>query len=307
MLTPKEVVNQTIHHPLLREKGVTLSIKRLDIVHPQVSGNKFFKLKYNIEEALSKRHQTLITFGGAYSNHIAATAFAAQKAGLKAIGIIRGEKIQPLNPTLELAQSLGMILHFISREEYRKKTEEQFQLDLTRKFGDFYLVPEGGTNQLAIKGTQEILTPEDDGFSQIVTAIGTGGTLAGLAATIKEHQSLIGISSLKGTFIHGEIQSLFEFYKIEPKGSLTIFDQYHFGGYAKYKPGLLDFIWMFYQEFGVVLDPIYTGKAAFAMWDLIQNNYFQKGSSILLIHTGGIQGNLGFIERTGINLPTLSK
>ncbi|WP_373396645.1 hypothetical protein V8V91_18075 [Algoriphagus halophilus] len=126
MLTPKEVVNQTIHHPLLREKGVTLSIKRLDIVHPQVSGNKFFKLKYNIEEALSKRHQTLITFGGAYSNHIAATAFAAQKAGLKAIGIIRGEKIQPLNPTLELAQSLGMILHFISREEYRKKQKSNF-------------------------------------------------------------------------------------------------------------------------------------------------------------------------------------
>ncbi|MBN3521449.1 1-aminocyclopropane-1-carboxylate deaminase/D-cysteine desulfhydrase [Algoriphagus lutimaris] len=307
MLTPNDVVNQTLNHTLLREKGVTLSIKRLDLIHPQVSGNKYFKLKYNIKEALSKHHQTLLTFGGAYSNHIAATAFAAQKAGLVAIGVIRGENIQPLNPTLELAQSLGMNLHYVSREEYRKKTEEQFQTDLKRQFGDFYLVPEGGTNQLAIKGTQEILTPEDETFTHIVSAIGTGGTIAGLAETVKKQQSLIGISSLKGTFIHQEIQNLLKFYKIEPKGSFTIFDRYHFGGYAKYKPGLIDFIWMFYQEFGIVLDPIYTGKTAFANWDLIQNNYFPKGSSILIIHTGGIQGNLGFIERTGIKLPTLSK
>lgn len=306
MLLPKPIPTQPLRHSILKEKGIELAIKRLDLINSEVSGNKFFKLKHNLENAKREGKNTILTFGGAYSNHIYATAEAANAENMGSIGIIRGERTVPLNATLSHAESLGMQLHFIDRNRYRNKTDPGFLTNLQDKFGDFYLIPEGGTNELAIRGTKEILTAADKGFSHVCSSIGTGGTYAGLYATLSEHQKLLGFSSLKGTFIHQEIADLIEKHHLESKGKDEVFTNYHFGGYAKHKPELIEFIWWFYENFGIVLDPIYTGKLAFGIWDLIEKDYFIKGSKILMIHSGGLQGNIGFTERTGIKLPTLS-
>lgn len=305
MLIPNIIVNQYISHPILEEKGIELAIKQLDLVHSGVSGNKFYKLKYNLEKAKSEGKSKILTFGGAFSNHIYATAEAANAENIESIGIIRGERTEPLNPTLSHAEELGMNLNFIDRNSYRNKAEHAFLTILKEKFGDFYLIPEGGTNKLAIKGTQEILDQEDRQFSHICTSIGTGGTFAGMYSSLFAHQNLLGFSSLKGEFIHKETVELIKKYQLTSPGSYEIHTKYHFGGYAKYKQELIDFIWWFYDYFGTVLDPIYTGKMAFGLWDLIQKNYFAKGSKILMIHSGGLQGNSGFTDRVGIKLPNL--
>jgi len=306
MLESLPIVNQPLDHPLLEEKGIELAIKRLDLVHPLVSGNKFFKLKYNLEKAISGEFDKILTFGGAYSNHIYATAEAAKAANLKSIGIIRGEKVAPLNPTLARAKSLGMDLDFVDRSTYRLKEEASFLKNLVEKFGAFYLIPEGGTNELAIKGTSEILELGDNSFSHITTCIGTGGTFAGLIQSLSERQQLLGFSALKGDFIHGEIKELLKNHQISSVGDFRIFDQFHFGGYGKYNQELIDFIWWFFESFGIVLDPIYTGKMMAGIWKLISEDFFPSGSKILAIHSGGLQGNFGFTARTGIKLPSLS-
>ncbi|WP_057938873.1 1-aminocyclopropane-1-carboxylate deaminase/D-cysteine desulfhydrase [Algoriphagus resistens] len=303
MLFSNPVPVQLLSHPILAGKGLELAVKRLDLVHPAISGNKFFKLKYNLEQAKSEGKSKILTFGGAFSNHIYATAEAAKAENMLAIGVIRGERTEPLNRTLSHAESLGMQLHFIDRSTYKNKTEPGFLVGLKEKFGDFYLIPEGGTNGLAIRGTSEILTPEDQNFSFICSSIGTGGTFAGLYSSLSAHQKLLGFSALKGEFIHQEISGLTGKYHLSSPGSYGIFTNYHFGGYAKHSQELIDFIWAFYESFGIVLDPVYTGKMAFGIWDLIKNDYFAKGSKILMIHTGGLQGNTGFTEMTGIKLP----
>ena len=196
-----------------------------------------------------------------------------------------------------------MQLHFIDRTAYRNKTEPEFLKDLKDRFGDFYLIPEGGTNGLAIHGTSEILRPEDQQFSFICSSIGTGGTFAGLYASLSPTQSLTGFSSLKGDFINKEVSELIRENRIYSEGRYSILTQFHFGGYAKFAPQLVDFIWWFYENFGIVLDPIYTGKMAYGLWELIRTRYFSRGSKVLMIHTGGLQGNVGFTERTGIKLP----
>ena len=303
MLNANPVNNQPINDPLLDAKGIKLVVKRLDLIHPEISGNKFFKLKYNLEEAKSQGKDTILTFGGAYSNHISATSSAAKAENLKAIGIIRGDESTPLNPTLLEAQSKGMELHFVSREEYRKKGNLEFIENLKEKFGDFFLIPEGGTNEFAIKGTSEILQKQDEEFTHVICSIGTGGTFSGLVASIKPSQKLIGISSLKGEFINQEIRDLLDKHHISPAGKMEIKSTFHFGGYANYNQELIDFIWEFYNKTQIVLDPIYTGKLAFAIWEMIQNDEFENGAKILMIHSGGLQGNKGFTDRTGIKLP----
>lgn len=305
MLPPLPVSVQDLAHPLLEEKGVQLSVLRLDQVHPEVSGNKFFKLKYNLEEARKLGKNTLLTFGGAFSNHIYATASAAHLAGFKSIGITRGEELELQNPTLLHAQQMGMHLHFVDRENYRNKHSPEFLEKIRNQFGDFYLIPEGGTNELALRGTQEILDDSHSKFTHICTSIGTGGTFAGLAATLLPHQNLIGFSSLKGEFILQEMSSLLDKFGVQSKGKFEIQTGFHFGGYAKHQPELIDFIHWFYREFQIPLDPIYTGKMAFGVWDLIGKNHFPSCSKILMIHTGGLQGIAGFREKTGIALPIL--
>ena len=304
MLQPPHIPSTQLKHPLLDQLKVALEVLRLDQVHPTVSGNKFFKLKYNLEEALKQNHRQVLTFGGAYSNHIYATAAAAKLAGLQSIGIIRGEVSDEKNPTLRSAKDAGMILKGLSRELYRDKTQLGYLDQLRQELGEFYLIPEGGTNALAIQGTTEILSNSQFNFSHLATPIGSGGTFAGLANSILPQQELLGISALKGEGIQEEMKQLLQTHGIHPKGSISIWTQYHHGGYAKWTSELIEFIHWFWESFGIPLDPIYTGKMAFACWDLLQKKYFKPGSRVLLIHTGGLQGNLGFTQRTGIKLPS---
>lgn len=292
------IQNQKVNLLILEEKKVELYIKREDLIHPFVSGNKFRKLKYNLEEAKKKNKCILLTFGGAFSNHIVATAVAGNLNGFKTIGIIRGEELAndiqntlANNSTLREAYKNGMTFEFVSREEYRNKSNEEFINRLKEKFGDFYLIPEGGTNDLAIRGCEEILTQEDANFDYICCAIGTGGTISGLVNSAKMHQKVIGFPALKGGFLKDEIN---QFVK---KENWNLQTNYHFGGYAKYNEDLIRFINSFKKETNVLLDPIYTGKMLFGILDLIKKDKFKKGSRILAIHTGGIQGIEGFNQK----------
>lgn len=302
MLLPQPTPVQELDHPLFRSKAVKVAIKRLDLVHPAISGNKFYKLKYNLERAIQQGLGTVLTFGGAFSNHIYATAAASKAAGIKSIGIIRGDRVDPLNPTLSFAEKSGMQLHFVARERYRRKNELTFLEDLQKQFGTFYCIPEGGTNGLAIRGTSEILGKEDQKYTHITAPIGTGGTFAGLLNSTQSGQKVIGFSALKGEFIHQEVTDLLSRYSLNPLGNYDICTGYHFGGYAKWKPALIEFIHWFWKEFNIALDPIYTGKMMYGLFHLIKKDYFPQGSIILAMHTGGLQGNAGFQEMTGIEV-----
>lgn len=260
-------------------------------MHPIISGNKFRKLKYNLEEAKRKNKKTLLTFGGAFSNHILAVAGAGAEFGFNTIGVIRGEELENNindNPTLSQAKDFGMQFHFISRDLYREKETQSFILQLQEKFGDFYLLPEGGTNFLAIKGCEEILTVEDKTFfTHVVCSTGTGGTFSGLVNSSTENQQLIGFSSLKGAFLSDVIRNFVT------KSNWIINDDYHFGGYGKVNCELIQFINAFYKQTKIPLDPIYTGKMVYGVMDLIEKDFFPPNAKILMIHSGGLQGVKG--------------
>lgn len=264
-----------------------LYIKPDYLIDPFISGNKYRKLKYNILEAKQQGCTTLLTFGGAYSNHIAAVAAAGNRFGFQTIGIIRGEelssKIQK-NPTLTFAQNHGMQFHFVSREAYREKESDTFIENLKNQFGDFYLIPEGGTNDLAVKGCKEILTEQDVEFDYITCPVGTGGTISGLINASQDHQKILGFPALKGDFLRKDIS------KFAARDNWDLITDYHFGGYAKINSELISFINDFKSRFNIPLDPIYAGKMAFGVFDLIKNGYFPKDAKILMIHTGGLQG-----------------
>lgn len=289
-----ESINQPVQLEL--PDGITLTIKREDLLHPYVSGNKFRKLKYNLLQAVAEQKQTLLTVGGAYSNHIAATAAAGKEMGLKTIGVIRGEELEAKvaeNPTLSFARSCGMTFEFVSRSEYRLKETRQF-LDLLRqRYGDFYLIPEGGTNTLAVKGCTEILTAEDVHFTHVACAVGTGGTLSGIINSTFPHQHVLGFPALKGAGLSDLIR------KFAVKDNWELVEDYHFGGYGKVNAELVTFLNRFYEETGIPLDPVYTGKMVFGITDLIHKGFFPKNSRILLIHTGGLQGIAGMNSRLG--------
>lgn len=276
----------------IADSGVSLFIKREDKLHPFISGNKYRKLKYNLVEAKNQEKTTLITFGGAYSNHIAASAAAGSQFGFNTIGVIRGEELAnnleevlQNNPTLKFASKHNMQFHFVSRSAYREKTSKEFLDNLKQQFGDFYLVPEGGTNTFAVKGCEEILTERDTVYNVICSSVGTGGTISGIINSTKEYQKTIGFLALKGDFLQNEIKK----YVLTNK-NWSLNTNYHFGGYAKVSETLINFINKFKGETGIPLDPVYTGKMLFGIVDLIKNDYFEKGTSILAIHTGGLQG-----------------
>jgi 1-aminocyclopropane-1-carboxylate deaminase len=268
----------------------SLFIRREDLIHPFISGNKFRKLKYNLVQAKAENHETLLTFGGAFSNHIAATAFAGKEYGFKTIGIIRGDELESkilINPTLKFAQDCGMQFEFVTREIYRHKTEKEFIENLKHKFGKFYYIPEGGTNEFAVQGCEEVLTKEDSEYDFVCCAVGTGGTISGLINSCLPHQKVLGFPVLKGDFLNDEIR------KFVRNDNWELITDYHFGGYGKVNPELIAFINEFYEKNHIPLDPIYTGKMVFGVIDLINANYFPDDSKILLIHTGGIQGIAG--------------
>ncbi|MBL7839040.1 MAG: 1-aminocyclopropane-1-carboxylate deaminase/D-cysteine desulfhydrase [Cyclobacteriaceae bacterium] len=280
---------QEIFDSVLDHAGVRLLIKREDLNHPLVSGNKWWKLKHNLAEARTQNKKTLLTFGGAYSNHIYATAAAAAELGFKSIGIIRGEETLPLNSTLSFAKQRGMSLHYVSRELYRSKTSSQFIEELEQLFGDFYLIPEGGTNVLAVKGATEFAQTLNMDFDYICCPVGTGGTLAGLIEELPE-KKVIGFSVLKGgEFLTEDIQAL-----TSVKGNWSVMTDYHFGGYAKTNSALEQFIRTFEAKHAILLDRVYTGKMMAGIFDLIQKRHFVKGNTILAIHTGGLQGKSVF-------------
>ena len=289
--------------PLLQEKGIRLYLKREDTIHPFISGNKYRKLKYNLLEAKKQGKEALLTFGGAFSNHIAAAAYAGHEQGLKTIGVIRGEELTnkwQSNPTLKLAHKHGMQFHFISRSDYRLKNSTSFIEDLKEKFGDFYLLPEGGTNDLAVKGCAEILTDTDAPFDYVCSAVGTGGTLAGLINACQPHQTVLGFPALKGDFLSEEIRTFVR------NDRWRLVTDYHFGGYAKVDQQLVSFINLFKQKTGIPLDPIYTGKMLFGIFDLVKQDVFEPGTQILAIHTGGLQGIKGMnLVLKKKNLPLL--
>ena len=282
-------IAQTIPYQQITVEGFEISIKRLDLVHPQISGNKFFKLKYNLLAAQQQGYKKLLTFGGAYSNHIAATAYAAQLFGFESLGIIRGEELasKPLNLTLNTAQQFGMQLQFVMRETYRQKQSPAYLAQLQQDYPEYYVIPEGGTNPLAIQGCTEILSDADrQNYALICCAVGTGGTIAGLIEASHSQQQVLGFFALKGDFLSRELQQLTE------KRNWQITDQYCCGGYAKTTPELLQFIRTFEQQYNIPLEQIYTGKMLLGLIDLIQQGTFPKDHRILVIHSGGLQGRL---------------
>ena len=285
-----QVENQYVELPLLREKKVVLAIKREDLIHPLVSGNKYRKLKYNLLNAKESGYAKILTFGGAFSNHIAAVSAAAKNANLEAIGIIRGEELVHTwheNHTLKRAFENGMRFKFVSREMYRKRNEPELLHSLRNEFGDFYPIPEGGTNDLAIKGCEEILVAADREFDFISVCVGTGGTMAGLVNASGNNQQVLGFPVLKGDFLSAEIK------KLSAKENWSMNPKYHFGGYAKINEELVHFINRFKQQTGIALDPVYTGKMMYGLLDMVKNDNFARGTRILAIHTGGLQGIYG--------------
>ena len=279
-----ESVNQKIS---IKNSTITLYIKREDLLHPFISGNKFRKLKYNLIQAKKENKDTLLTFGGAFSNHVLAVAAAGNANGFKTIGLIRGEELEAKiddNPTLKKAQDFGMNFEFISRENYREKNSFNFKEYIKEKFGDVYVIPEGGTNDLAVKGCEEILSVEDEKFDYICSAVGTGGTISGIINCSKSSQQVLGFPALKGDFLREDICSFVT------KSNWDLITSYHFEGYGKVSNELIQFINDFYKKYKIPLDPIYTAKMVFGVLDLIDKNYFPEHSKILMIHTGGLQG-----------------
>lgn len=302
-MNPSHIPNEEVHLSELEEKQIRLFVKREDTIHPFISGNKYRKLKYNLIEAKNQGVATLLTFGGAYSNHIAATAFAGKESGFKTIGVIRGEELVNSwqeNPTLSLAKEHGMQFHFVSRDAYRHKNDSDFLKELQKSFGPFYLIPEGGTNDFAVRGCEEILTTRDASFDFICCCVGTGGTISGVINSAKPNQMVLGFPALKGDFLKEDIL------KFVQNDIWELISNYHFGGYAKINKELIEFINRFKLKTGISLDPIYTGKMMFGILDLIQKDFFKPGSQILAIHSGGLQGIKGMnlvLKRK--NLPEL--
>ncbi len=291
MLAYNETPVQQIQSDFLEKARMRLFLKREDLNHPFVSGNKWWKLKYNLEEARKKGQQKLLTFGGPYSNHIYATAAAAKACGMESIGMIRGEERLPLNSTLEFACREGMKLHYVSREMYRKKAEPGFVKDLEKKFGDFFLIPEGGTNEWAIQGCVEWTKKiQETKFDYLCLPVGTGGTMAGMIAGLQE-RNVIGFSVLKdGDFLTKDVSKLTFDYTGKVFSNWRIETQYHFGGYAKSNNALQDFIQQFEQDHDIALDRVYTGKMMFGILDSIKQNKFERETTILALHTGGLKG-----------------
>ena len=285
-----DIPNQKIELPLLEERDISLYIKREDLIHPIVSGNKYRKLKYNLLAARDQGFNTLLTFGGAYSNHIAATAFAGADKGFQTIGVIRGEELESVwqdNPTLVAAHRAGMRFHFMNRKDYSLKTTTAILDHLKERWGHFYLLPEGGTNSLAVKGCEEILQAEDAQFNYIACCVGTGGTLAGLINSAQNHQEVLGFPVLRNEGLKEDIHTFVH------RGHWRLIRDYHFGGYAKVSSKLITFINEFRSKTGVSLDPIYTGKMLYGLLDLIASGEFKPQTKILAIHSGGLQGIAG--------------
>ncbi len=314
-LPPSPIVQ--LSDPEINHLGINLFIKRDDLIHPSVQGNKWRKLKYNLLKIKELNNPKLVTFGGAFSNHIYATAAAGKLFEIETIGVIRGEKTAPLNQSLVFAEQCGMDLHFVSRSEFRNK--DIIARNICGAFNEVYVLPEGGTNELALRGCIEIVEEINQQLpflpDFIAVACGTGGTITGIIKGADKSQKVIGLSVLKGSFIINDVANLLSQNQtpfsssqkndehteiidgISPTDDIcswTINSEYHFGGYAKWAPELITFINRFRRLHNIALDPVYTGKMFFGLFDLIKKGHFPKSSTIVAVHTGGLQGIEGF-------------
>lgn len=271
---------------------VRLFIKREDLTHPEISGNKYWKMFYNVKKYLEKEvsERKIITFGGAFSNHIAAAAALGKEFGIKTLGIIRGNELEDSwqeNPTLFSAHQNGMSFRFVTRETYRYK--EKMMKELQTEFPESLVVPEGGTNENAVEGIQYMLTDETNDFDYICSAVGTGGTVSGLSKFAQPHQKIIGFKAVKDNSLENRIKNL------SKKDNFILIDASD-GGFGKITDENVRFINEFYQYFGIVLEPVYTGKMLRKIFEMIADNYFPANSKILAFHTGGLQGIVGANE-----------
>ena len=285
-------------HPVssLHKSYTSASVLRLDLIHPVISGNKWFKLKCYLEEARQWDKKAILTYGGAYSNHIVATAAAAADQRLPSIGLIRGEPGKQPSPTLEQAAALGMQLHFLSRDQYRLRTVPPAVLTAF-PLHELYFVNEGGYGKLGAEGASFIGNLNDlSPYTHILAAVGTGTTLAGLVLSALPHQQVIGISVLRNN--HSLPDEINELLPAEKKDRFTLLHDFHFGGYAKSNPALFAFMNEWYELEGIPSDFVYTGKLFFALRQLMQAGFFPDGSRVLAIHSGGLQGNRSLTKGT---------
>ena len=299
---------QTLENPIYREFGVQVSLMRSDLIGPPgilnpgpLSGNKWWKLRHNIEVASEQKYETLLTFGGAFSNHIAAVARAGKEFGFRTIGVIRGEELRIENPTLRQAETDGMQFRFVSRSDYRLKSDREFLSKLREEYGNVYIIPEGGANVEGMRGCRDLVVDLEEHPDVVCCACGTGSTLAGIALGLKEGQLALGFSALKGNFHQREvlrfISAYQEIYPDIKAAGFEIATQFHEGGYAKVSDRLVHFVKEFQQNYQVPLDLVYTGKMMLGLDSLIRNGKFSPGTSVLALHTGGLQGNVGMAEQ----------
>lgn len=286
----KGAITDELHDELFIQKQVTVSVLRLDKIHPQVSGNKIFKLHFFLEEAMLTEHKTILTFGGPYSNHLSATAYACKILNLKSIGLVRGERPATASHTILQCGHDGMQLKFISRKAYDEKDKPVFLQDMEKEFGPHVLVPEGGYHPKGARGAALISSLMDDkDYTHICMATGTATTLAGICMSASPQQYVVAIPVLKGiTDIPERVKYLTG---MHDTGNLKILDDYHFGGYAKKTNELTGFMNDCWTNYQLPLDFVYTAKMLYAVTDSIKKDRFKKGSKILCLHTGGLQGN----------------
>ena len=297
---------QNVNWALAESHGVDVYMKREDLIHSTLSGNKWRKLVYNVLEIKQRKLSGLVTFGGAFSNHIAATAYAGKINNIQTIGIIRGEEADFENPTLKLAQENGMQLLPVSREEYRLKTDVEYLKSLQEKFPDFLIVPEGGANLNGVKGCMEILQEVEIDFDVVACPVGTSTTFSGLVASAGAQRKAIGFTAVKGgDYLRADVNNFLHRLKAEvslnsnlvPTSNWQLQTEYHFGGFAKMKEPLVRFMNAFYAETNIPLDPVYTAKMMYGLQEMILKNEIEKGSRVLVIHTGGLQGIAGVNKR----------
>ena len=280
---------EPVYYELSGKHSATVSVLRLDTIHPVVSGNKLFKLHFFLKDAHGSSHKQVITFGGAYSNHLAATAFACYERGLSCVGIVRGERPAVLSPTLSLCIRYGMTLEFISRASYKNIGHTGFLASLTKKYGAHTLIPEGGYAEKGVEGAKLIMRHFDpNNFTHICCAVGTATTFAAVIAGCPPGPKVTGFNVLKNI---SDLDERLQHLKVKARHEHSCNGNYHFGGYAKKTTELVNFMNIFYQHTKIPLDFVYTGKMMFGVYDLLSKHYFPEESKILCIHTGGLQGN----------------
>jgi 1-aminocyclopropane-1-carboxylate deaminase len=301
---------QTIKHPIFNTHQVTVQIKRDDLLHHIISGNKWRKLKFNLKHIQTQGFSGALSFGGSYSNHIHAFAFACFQLGIPSIGIIRGEPEYATNYTLRWAQHWGMKCHFVDRKTYRRRFEPEFLTELALQYPNYFFIPEGGSNNLAIKGVAEVITElaQQTTFETLLTPVGSGGTLAGLICgdvantnNTRQKHKLLGIAVLKqAEYLIKEVKNLLTI-DGNNHNNWEVMTNFHRGGYGKFSPKDVSKIIEFNQESNLTFEPVYSGKMLLAFLELLEQGYFKEGERIVLLHTGGLQGLGGMIEQSRLN------